>query len=403
MHVFRILLFVVAALFRRVASTAFAQYSELSGRILDPSGASIATATVSVVSKGKGLKRDTTSNDQGLYQLSALQPDEYLVKVQAAGFETASRDHVRLDADQRTVLDITLEVARLVNEDVTVKGDTTRVAVPPSTIEVTPLEVRSVAGAGENIFRVLQTLPGVTFTNDFDSRLAVRGGGPDQNLTMMDGVEIHNPYRLFGLTSAFNPEVVENFELTAGAFSAKYGDRLSSILVVDNRAGTRSAAVKGSAAMSLTDGNVVAEGRLPGTSNGSWLVTGRRTYYDLIAERVIDADLPSFNDVQAKGVWESSKGQRITVFGLQSREGTNMQLDTEDLGDDAVEGERLDLRSATNNDLAAISFSTPIGKRASSKTTVSWYRNRETLNFDGDLQDEGRRSNRPEDRFDSAR
>ena len=76
-------------------------------------------------------------------------------------------------------------------------------------------------------------------TADFDSRIAVRGGGPDQNLTVMDGVEIHNPYRLFGLTSAFNPETVENFELTAGGFSPKYGDRLSSLLVVENRAGTR--------------------------------------------------------------------------------------------------------------------------------------------------------------------
>ena len=256
--------------------------------------------------------------------------------------------------------------------------------------------MRSVAGAGENIFRVLQTLPGVTFTNDFASRLAVRGGGPDQNLTVMDGVEIHNPYRLFGLTSAFNPEVVQNFELTAGGFSAKYGDRLSSILLVDNRAGTRSTALTGTATMSFTDGNVVAEGKLPGTSNGSWLVTGRRTYYDLVAERFVDADLPSFTDVQAKGVWESSKGLRITVFGLQSREGTDAQLDTEDLGDDALEGERFDLKSSTHNDLAAIALSTPIGRRASSKTTVSWYRNNETLNFDGDLGNEGRRSNRPE-------
>jgi hypothetical protein len=47
-------------------------------------------------------------------------------------------------------------------------------------------------------------------------KLTVRGGGPDQNLTLMDGVEIHNPYRLFGLTSAFNPEVVENVELIGG-------------------------------------------------------------------------------------------------------------------------------------------------------------------------------------------
>jgi hypothetical protein len=396
LHVLRVILlaFGIVAAF---TSTALAQYAELTGRILDPSGATIAAATVSVVSKQKGVRRDTTSNDQGVYLLSALQPDEYLIKVQAAGFETASIDRVKLEADQRKELDITLQVARLFNEDLTVTGDTARVEVPPSTIDVTPLAVRSVAGAGENIFRVLQTLPGVTFTSDFASRLAVRGGGPDQNLTLMDGVEIHNPYRLFGLTSAFNPEVVENFELTAGAFNAKYGDRLSSILVVDNRSGTKQSAFSGTSALSFTDGNVVAEGRLPGTSNGSWLVTGRRTYYDLVAERFVDADLPSFTDLQAKGEWVSSKGQRITVFGLQSRERTDADLDEEDLGDDAAPGERLSLQAATNNDLAAFSFSTPIGRRASSKTTVSWYRNNERLDFDGDLQNEGRRSNRPEE------
>jgi len=373
---------------------ALAQYSELKGRVLDPSGAAIANATISVVSKSEGLQRDTTSSTDGGYQLAALPPGSYLVTVRAAGFETVSRDQLRLEADQPTVFDIVMAVAR-VEQDVTVTGDTPIAEVAPSNIELTPLEVRSVAGAGENIFRVVQTLPGVTFTSDFDSRLAVRGGGPDQNLTMMDGVEIHNPYRLFGLTSAFNPEVVGNFELTAGAFNAKYGDRLSSILVVDNRAGTATAALTGSASLSVTDANIVAEGRLPGTTNGSWLVTGRRTYYDLIAEQVVDADLPSFTDVQGKATWLSRSGRRLTVFGLQSREGANAQVDQEDLGEDAAAGERFALETGTHNDLAALSFASPIGARAASTTTLSWYRNREQLFVDADLQDEARRSNRP--------
>lgn len=393
MHVFRLVL--LAALSAAPSTTVFAQYSELKGRIVDSSGAAIASATIRVVSKDKSLQREAASDDEGYYQLAALPPDSYLVSVRAAGFETVSHDRVRLDADRPTVLDITMQVAR-VEQDVTVTGGVTPAVAGPSSIDLTPVEVRSVAGAGENVFRVLQTLPGVTFTNDFDSRLAVRGGGPDQNLTMMDGVEVHNPYRLFGLTSAFNPEVVENFELLTGGFNAKYGDRLSSVLVIDNRAGTTSEALAGSASMSFTDGNVVAEGRLPGATNGSWLVTGRRTYYDLIAERVVDADLPSFTDLQAKAMWESKSGRRLTVFSLQSREGADAQLDEEQLGDDAAAGERIDLQSGTDNDLAAMSFASPIGKRATSKTTVSWYRNRERLTFDGDLQDEARRSNRPD-------
>ena len=249
----------------------------------------------------------------------------------------------------------------------------------------------NIAGAGENIFHVLQTLPGVAAVNDFDSRLSVRGGGPDQNLTMMDGVEIHNPYRLFGLTSAFNPETVESFELTAGGFNARYGDRLSSILVIENRAGTEQQRLAGSANIAITDANLVAEGALPGGASGSWLVTGRRTYYDLIAEPLVDTDLPGFTDTQVKAGWSPRPGQRLTFFGLASRESTNANVE----GD--IEGERVRLQSSTHNDLAAVSVSSPIGTRASSTTTVSWYRNHETLDFDGAFSDGARRSNRPDD------
>ena len=103
------------------------------------------------------------------------------------------------------------------------------------------MQVLRTPGALDNVFRTLQTLPGVAATEEFGSRLSVRGGSPDQNLTMMDGVEVHDPYRLFGLTSAFNPETIQRFELATGGFSAKYGDRLSSLLVVENRDGTRRA------------------------------------------------------------------------------------------------------------------------------------------------------------------
>ena len=79
----------------------------------------------------------------------------------------------------------------------------------PSSTSVVAEEVFEAAGSIDNIFRTLDTLPGVASTGDFGSRLAVRGGTPEQNLTVMDGVEIHNPYRLFGLVSAFNPETIE--------------------------------------------------------------------------------------------------------------------------------------------------------------------------------------------------
>src|SRR6185436_90565 len=132
-------------------------------------------------------------------------------------------------------------------------------AAPPAAVAVAPAQVLRTPGALDNVFRTLQTLPGVSATEEFGSRLAVRGGAPDQNLTVMDGVEIHDPYRLFGLTSAFNPETIQRFDLATGGFSVKYGDRLSSLLVVENRDGSRTEGLTGSASFSITDANVVFE------------------------------------------------------------------------------------------------------------------------------------------------
>ena len=170
----------------------------------------------------------------------------------------------------------------------------------PASLAIAPIEVLRTPGGLDNVFRTLQTLPGVSGADEFGSRLAVRGGTPDQNLTVMDGVEIHDPYRLFGLTSAFNPETIRRFDLDTGGFSVSHGDRLSSLLTIENRDGNTQKPITTSAALSVTDANVVFEGRLPGDDKGSWLVSARRTYYDLVASRLTDSDFPRFADVQAK-------------------------------------------------------------------------------------------------------
>ena len=256
----------------------------------------------------------------------------------------------------------------------------------PSATPIAATEVLEVAGAIDNVFRTLDTLPGVASTGDFGSRLAVRGGTPDQNLTVMDGVEIHNPYRLFGLVSAFNPETVDRFELTTGGFGVAYGDRLSSILVVDNRAGRP--AFQGSVAASFTDGNLVVEGAAP--AGGSWLVTGRRTYYDLVANLVSDQDFPSFADVQVQVDWEVGSGHRLSVLGLTSRENTDFQLQQ----DDGRESGRF--ITTASNDLGSLRLDVLVGERATSRTIVSWYRNTDLLDVTALVESDSRRSNTPD-------
>lgn len=260
----------------------------------------------------------------------------------------------------------------------------------PAAETVAPVQVLRTPGALDNVFRTLQTLPGVAATQEFSSRLSVRGGSPDQNLTMMDGVEVHDPYRLFGLTSAFNPEIIQRFELATGGFSAKYGDRLSSLLVVENRDGrSGQGMMNGSASLSITDANVVLEGGLPKGAKGSWLVTGRRTYYDLVAERITDQDFPAFQDLQARGSWAPSDGTRVTMFSLTSRQAAALEIDEDDA--------RGEFQDDTDNDLAWLRVDATLGTRGQSHTIFGFSDTRSTFGVDASFENTSQRSNAPDD------
>jgi hypothetical protein len=262
--------------------------------------------------------------------------------------------------------------------------------VAPAAETVEPVQVLRTPGALDNIYRTLHTLPGVTATQEFSSRLSVRGGAPDQNLTMMDGVEIHDPFRLLGLASAFNPETIRRFELATGGFSVKYGDRLSSLLVIENRDGQSGAGrMNGSASLSVTDANLVLEGGLPKSLRGSWLVTGRRTYYDLVAARITNQEFPRFQDLQSRVSWAPSAGTRLTAFGLTSRQAAALAIDNDDA--------RGAFQDDTDNDLAWLRFDASIGTRGQSHTILGFSDTRSTFGIDAAFQNTSQRSNAPDD------
>ena len=352
----------------------------IAGVVRDAStGAPIAGAAVTAADSR------TISDGQGRFTLT-LSLGAVVVDVTAAGYYPLSTT-VDVLAQQTPVLELALarDTGFATNVDVVAPAP----AAAPATQSVAPVAVLRTPGALDNVFRTLQTLPGVAATEEFGSRLTVRGGSPDQNLTMMDGVEIHDPYRLFGLTSAFNPEIIQHFELATGGFSAKYGDRLSSLLTVENRDGRRDTRLGGSAALSITDANLVLEGALPKKAAGSWLVTGRRTYYDLIAERITDNQFPAFADLQAKTVWELTPGRRLTAFGLRSRQSAALEIDEDDA--------RGEFQDDTENDLASLRFDTSLGGRGQSHTTAGYSDTRSTFGIDAAFQNTSQRSNAPGD------
>lgn len=353
---------------------------QLSGRVLDAQ----TTAPLVGASVFVGEARATTDAD-GRFSL-IVPAGRAEVQVVAPGYFPLVTS---LDAREADVTGAELRLARDGGFSTSVDVAAEAPGAAPGIQTLQPVQVLRTPGALDNVFRTLQTLPGVAATDEFGSRIAVRGGSPDQNLTMMDGVEIHDPYRLFGLTSAFNPETIQRFELATGGFSVKYGDRLSSLLLVENRDGTAGKGLTGSATLSLTDANVVFEGGLPGGATGSWLVTARRTYYDLVAERLTDQQFPAFADLQARGTWEPAKGRRLTAFVLRSRQGAALSIDEDDA--------RGEVNDDTDNDLAWLRWDMPVVGRGRSRTIVGYSDTRSRLGVDAAFEANGRRSNAPGD------
>ena len=171
----------------------------------------------------------------------------------------------------------------------------------PSVVSISAAEVRRVPAIGEaDVLRSVSLLPGVVARNDFSAGFNVRGGEADQNLVLLDGIPIYNPFHLGGLFGTFIDKAVSSVDVLTGAFPARYGGRLSSVLDVksleETRRGAHGTAEVSLLSSSLFGGGSVDQGRL------SWNVAARRTYADKVVEWLRGSnDFPyHFQDTQLR-------------------------------------------------------------------------------------------------------
>ncbi|NII27653.1 TonB-dependent receptor [Pseudoflavitalea sp. X16] len=132
--------------------------------------------------------------------------------------------------------------------------------------------------------KTITLLPGIKNGGEASAGIYVRGGGPDQNLVMLDGIPVYNPNHLLGFFSIFNGDAVKNMEVIKGGIPAEYGGRLSSVIAVETRSGSRDS-LKGSGGIGLISSRVSLEGPLV-KGKSSFILSGRRTYIDQVAKLV---------------------------------------------------------------------------------------------------------------------
>jgi hypothetical protein len=260
--------------------------------------------------------RVTTAAD-GRFVLERVRAGAATVVVRAPGYRTAQRS-VRVRAGDTTRVDVVLQseaqILAAVHTDARAADDELFRARPGvGTITFGAAAMAGVPSIGEpDVVRVVQLLPGVAARNDFSTGLNVHGGEADQNLVLLDGFPVHNPFHLGGLFSTFMDATVGGLELRTAAFPAQFGGRLSSVLEVQSAEDPR-AGVHGTVDVSA----LAATGRLSGATadgRGTWSVAARRTYADALQSIYTDNVFPyHFRDLQAHGSYELPGGFRVAT------------------------------------------------------------------------------------------
>ncbi|WP_288429057.1 TonB-dependent receptor [uncultured Spirosoma sp.] len=274
-----------------------------------------------------GTTTGTTTNTYGFYSLTLPAQDSARIAYSFVGYETSSRS-VRLRSNQR--IDITLALGRDLSE-VEVRGiaqEKVSETAQMSAIDVPIAQIKKIpAFLGEkDVLKVLQLMPGVQKGSEGQTGIYVRGGGPDQNLIILDDAVVYNASHLFGFFSVFNGDAIKSVELIKGGFPARYGGRLSSVIELNMKDGNREK-LHGEGGIGLIASRLTLEGPLTKNKKGSFLVSGRRTYLDVVSAPIVRAQTNGqtkagyyFYDLNAKANYDLSQNDKLYVSGYLGRD-----------------------------------------------------------------------------------
>ncbi|MGI8637019.1 MAG: TonB-dependent receptor plug domain-containing protein, partial [Segetibacter sp.] len=215
--------------------------------------------------------------------------------------------------------------------------------------------------------KTITLLPGIKNGGEAGAGIYVRGGGPDQNLVLLDGINVYNPNHLLGFFSIFNGDAIKNVEVIKGGIPAEYGGRLSSVISIESRQGSKDS-IKGNGGIGLISSRFSLEGPLV-KGRSSFIISARRTYIDQVARVVAKSKIGNngyyFYDINAKADYViNSKNQLFFTFyrGLD-----NFSFDnTKTRGD----GRGSIFSTHWGNSLAGLSWVQQLGKTVSQETSL---------------------------------
>ena len=308
-----------------------AQTATLSGIVTDSTtGEPLELANIRL-SEETTFLRGTTTNRDGLYLMPRIPPGRYTVVVSSIGYARSAHT-LTLDSGEIRTLNIALSPDEVFLDEVLIQAegesDAASVTAGQQTIQPEEIELIPSPSLSADLATYLATVPGFVATGDRGGQLFVRGGEPSQNLVLLDGMILHQPFHVLGFYSAFPSDIISQTDLYAGGFGSKYGGRISSVLDVRSRNGNSKRFV-GAVALSPFLGSARIEGPLlPGRF--SMLVSARESLAEQGAQRLIGEDLPfRFGDLFGKIHGRITERSRVSVTGIRTHDRGTL---AEDLG-----------------------------------------------------------------------
>ncbi len=314
----------ILAIFLAVFSTANLLADEIpvgtiKGKVVDSETKSpLPGVSISILDTRNG----TNSDPDGNFTINNIPVGTYSLRFNCIGFESSVKTDIIVKPKRITFVQAHLGVSPVRTNEVIVTGGVfaRQENEPTSTINFSAEEIRRSPGTAGDVSRILMTLPSVAKVNDLSNSLVVRGGSPNENGFFVDNIEIPNinHYPVQGSSGGpiglINVDFIQDADFSSGGFSSAYGDRLSSVMNLTFREGNRDE-LDGQLDMAFAGVGIAAEGPVA-AGRGSWLLSVRKSYLDLLVDAIGTGVAPKYSDYQGKFVYDLNPGNKLTALGI---------------------------------------------------------------------------------------
>ncbi len=267
----------------------------------------------------------TATDTNGRFEITGLPPGTYTVRASFIGYAPQSKAEIRVRSSRPTQVTFELEERSEELDEVLVQASAfaDEAEAPTSVQTLGAEEIRRTPGGQNDISRTLLSLPGVSGGLDNRSDLLVRGGGPSENAYFLDGIRIPqiNHFATQGATGGalglLNVDFMRETTFYTGGFPVRYGEALSSVLVVNNREGSPEA-IAGDFTVGAVEAALTLDGPLPTSSEreSNWIFSIRRSYLQFLFQALGVPIRPSYWDAQTKIVHEIDENDQIKFVGV---------------------------------------------------------------------------------------